>query len=232
MATKRTNMAPSPPLPDLYVSFVHPPVCDAARRAKIVNNDDFKLSLLDIVVNIKHEHVSTIQIVSIGPKTRYKMKFHIIGLILLATVLIYVECKHLFIGTNVHRPLVYHHDAQYGSKVFRKRIENIYYALPSSYINSGGNIKGILAYDKTYSDASANVTQGGIGYNYVNIRMKSSRGKDLHFNIYIYGILAYDLTYSGASANVTQGGVGYNFVNLRLKSDSGKNLNYDIYIYA
>lgn len=43
-----------------------------------------------------------------------------------------------------------------------------------------------MAYDLTHSGASANVTQGGLGYNYVNIRMKSDRGEKLHYDIYIY----------------------------------------------
>lgn len=36
------------------------------------------------------------------------------------------------------------------------------------------------------SEASTNVTGGGIGYEYVDLRMKSERGTGLHYDIYIY----------------------------------------------
>ncbi|CAG9790812.1 unnamed protein product [Diatraea saccharalis] len=104
----------------------------------------------------------------------------------LLVVVAVVECGHTFIGTNVQRPQVYHNMVRYDSLVFRKRIENLYYTLPALPANAGRAIQGILAYDLSNSDASANVTQGGIGYNYVNLRMKSSRGKSLKFDIYIY----------------------------------------------
>lgn len=48
------------------------------------------------------------------------------------------------------------------------------------------SFQGILAVDMSNSSASANVTQGGIGYNFVNIRMKSERGRGLKYDIYIY----------------------------------------------
>ncbi|KAJ0175259.1 hypothetical protein K1T71_009400 [Dendrolimus kikuchii] len=97
-----------------------------------------------------------------------------------------VECGHTFLGTNVQRHMIYHHDVQYSSKFLRKRVENLYFSLPAVPSNFGRSIQGILAYDLTHSEASANVTQGGLGYNYVNIRMKSDRGQELHYDIYIY----------------------------------------------
>ncbi|CAB3244096.1 unnamed protein product [Arctia plantaginis] len=97
-----------------------------------------------------------------------------------------VECHNTFIGTNVQRPLVYHHNVEYSSKVFRKRVENLYFMMPQIPANTGRAIQGILAYDLTHSEASANVTQGGLGYNFVNLRMKSDRGQKLKFDVYIY----------------------------------------------
>ncbi|CAH0587921.1 unnamed protein product [Chrysodeixis includens] len=113
------------------------------------------------------------------------MKLSVSILLVLAAVVI-VECSHTFMGTSVQRPLVYHHNAQYSSKVFRKRIENLYYAMPAVPSNFGRVIQGILAFDLTFSGASANVTQGGIGYNFVNLRMKSDRGAKTNFDVYIY----------------------------------------------
>ncbi|RVE54240.1 hypothetical protein evm_001067 [Chilo suppressalis] len=105
--------------------------------------------------------------------------------LLLAAVAV-VECGHTFVGTNVMRPQVYHSNVYYSSLVFRKRIENLYYVLPTLPANAGRVIQGVLAYDLSNSDATANITQGGIGYNYVNLRMKSSRGKSIKFDVYIY----------------------------------------------
>uniref|UniRef100_A0A2A4JML9 MBF2 n=1 Tax=Heliothis virescens TaxID=7102 RepID=A0A2A4JML9_HELVI len=106
--------------------------------------------------------------------------------LLLAAVVLAVECSHTFLGTNVLRPMVYHHNVQYSSKVFRKRVENMYFALPAVPSNAGRAIQGILAYDKTHTGASANVTQGGLGFNYVNLRLKSDRGEKIDYDVYIY----------------------------------------------
>lgn len=43
-----------------------------------------------------------------------------------------------------------------------------------------------MAYDNLHSKASATVTAGGVGFTYVNIRMKSERGKGLQYDIGIY----------------------------------------------
>ncbi|XP_075979642.1 uncharacterized protein LOC142978915 [Anticarsia gemmatalis] len=112
------------------------------------------------------------------------MKVFILGLVLAAVVI--VECGHTFMGTSVMRQEVYHKDARYPSKMFQKRIEYFNYTLPYSTSRYGSRIQGILAYDLTHSGASANVTAGGLGFNYVNIRMKSDRARELHYDIYIY----------------------------------------------
>lgn len=43
-----------------------------------------------------------------------------------------------------------------------------------------------MVYDLKNSEASANITQGGIGHNFLNIRMKSERGRGLKYDVYIY----------------------------------------------
>ncbi|XP_028169352.1 uncharacterized protein LOC114359258 [Ostrinia furnacalis] len=111
------------------------------------------------------------------------MKLFCISLLVLVAL---VECKHTFMGTNVLRPQLYHAIITHHALVFRKRVENLSYTIPNLAGNAGRTIQGILAWDLTNTDASANVTQGGIGYNYVNLRMKSSRGEDLKFEVFIY----------------------------------------------
>ncbi|XP_026727719.1 uncharacterized protein LOC113493886 [Trichoplusia ni] len=109
-----------------------------------------------------------------------------LAIFLVLAVVVIVECSHTFMGTSVQRAMVYHHDVQYSSKLFRKRVENLYYSMPAVPSNFGRVIQGILAFDLTFSGASANVTQGGIGYNFVNLRMKSDRGAKIHFDVYIF----------------------------------------------
>ncbi|CAB3244097.1 unnamed protein product [Arctia plantaginis] len=112
------------------------------------------------------------------------MKVYVL-LFLLAVVVI-VECGHTFLGTSVQRKLIYHKDVKYPSKLFQKRIENVNYTIPYASRQYSPSIQGILAYDLTTSGASANVTKGGLGYNFVNLRLKSDRAEELHFDIYIY----------------------------------------------
>ncbi|XP_045500921.1 uncharacterized protein LOC123698360 isoform X4 [Colias croceus] len=102
---------------------------------------------------------------------------------LLVAVLVYVECNHTFMGSNVFRPLLFHRTIHYGSHMFSKRVENFSFSTPSYH----QSIQGILAYDLTNSSASANVTQGGIGYTYVTLRMKSDRGREIKYDVFIYG---------------------------------------------
>lgn len=49
-------------------------------------------------------------------------------------------------------------------------------------------LQGIVARDGLGSDSQANIiiTSGGIGYPYVNMRMKSERGSGLNYHIEIY----------------------------------------------
>ncbi|KOB70201.1 Uncharacterized protein OBRU01_15707 [Operophtera brumata] len=83
---------------------------------------------------------------------------------LVATIVV-VQCNHLFLGTNVNRPMVHHQRVERSAKVFRK---------------------GILVIDSKGTEASANVTDGGVGFTHCNVRMKSERGRGLHYDIYIY----------------------------------------------
>ncbi|KAJ8714431.1 hypothetical protein PYW07_002656 [Mythimna separata] len=107
------------------------------------------------------------------------------SLVLLLVSVFFVNCDHTFMGTSVMRPLLYHGEAKFPSRVFQKRIEFFNYTVPAvpGYTRT---IQGILAYDKTHSGASVNVTRGGLGYNFVNLRMKSDRAKELDYEFYIY----------------------------------------------
>ncbi|XP_022129275.2 uncharacterized protein LOC111003188 [Pieris rapae] len=103
-------------------------------------------------------------------------------------VFVFVECNHTFMGSNVFRPLLFHRNVRYTSNLWRKRVENFTYTIPStSYPYYRPTIQGILAYDLTNSSATANVTQGGIGFQFVTLRMKSDKNREINYDIYIYG---------------------------------------------
>ncbi|CAH2243544.1 uncharacterized protein LOC120632808 [Pararge aegeria] len=112
------------------------------------------------------------------------MKLYVFCAALVAAVVV-IECSHTFLGTNVQRQKVFHRNIKYGSYVFRKRVEYLNFTMPTKY-GYGRSIQGILAYDKVKSTASANVTAGGLGFNYVTLRMKSERGRDISYDVYIY----------------------------------------------
>ncbi|CAH2049539.1 unnamed protein product, partial [Iphiclides podalirius] len=112
------------------------------------------------------------------------MRYFTVGLLIAAVVI--VECSHTFIGTSVQRQLVLQRTVQEKPKTFQKTITTANITIPYSRLRNGF-IEGILAYDVTNSGASANVTAGGVGFSFVNLRMKSDRGKKLHYEVYIYG---------------------------------------------
>ncbi|XP_034833671.1 uncharacterized protein [Maniola hyperantus] len=111
------------------------------------------------------------------------MRLYLFLAALVAAVVI-TECKHTFMGTNVHKRNVFHMCVNYGSYTFQKRVEQLKFTMPSHFY--GRSIQGILAYDKTKSGATANVTHGGLGFNYVTLRMKSERGREIIYDVYIY----------------------------------------------
>ncbi|XP_045776124.1 uncharacterized protein LOC123874667 [Maniola jurtina] len=103
---------------------------------------------------------------------------------MLVLAAIVVECSHTFMGTNVHRLLVFHREVKYSGNTFTKRIEYLNYTIPATF-GYARTIQGILAYDLNNS-SSANVTAGGLGYPFVSLRMKSERRKDIRYDVYIY----------------------------------------------
>lgn len=47
-------------------------------------------------------------------------------------------------------------------------------------------LQGVAVIDNDFSHASANITEGGVGYHYVTVRMKSQRHHPLNFEVEIY----------------------------------------------
>ncbi|XP_045775440.1 uncharacterized protein LOC123874247 [Maniola jurtina] len=113
------------------------------------------------------------------------MRLYLFLAALVAAVVI-TECKHTFLGTNVQRQEVFHENKRYFSRFFEKRVEDLRFRMPYSFY--GRAIQGILAYDKNtfISHATVNVTEGGLGFNYVTLRMASDSGHDINYDIFIY----------------------------------------------
>ncbi|XP_023943157.1 uncharacterized protein LOC112049501 [Bicyclus anynana] len=112
------------------------------------------------------------------------MKLYVFIAVLVAAVVI-TDCSHTFLGTNVLRQQIFHRNVKYSSYLFQKRVEYLNFTVPNRFGYSS-SIQGILAYDKLDSSASANVTAGGLGFNYLSLRMKSERGRGLSYDVYIF----------------------------------------------
>ncbi|KAG6441231.1 uncharacterized protein LOC119190015 [Manduca sexta] len=91
------------------------------------------------------------------------------------------ECKDMIIGDTVHRKMVFHQRVKDFAIPFKKRIKTLSYSDPEKRM-----IKGVAAIDNDFSHASANITEGGVGYSYVTVRMKSQRHHPLNFEVEIY----------------------------------------------
>ncbi|KAJ2938394.1 hypothetical protein O0L34_g13319 [Tuta absoluta] len=104
----------------------------------------------------------------------------ILALVVLAACL--VTADHLVIGNVANRvQLAKHELVEYNAFPFMKRVKMYFYSGPDYK-----KIQGIQALDTLHSKASINITAGGIGHSFVNMRMKSERGRGLSYDIGIY----------------------------------------------
>ncbi|XP_023933973.1 uncharacterized protein LOC112042973 [Bicyclus anynana] len=87
----------------------------------------------------------------------------------------------MIIGDTVHRKMVFHQRVKDFAIPFKKRIKTLSYSDPEKRI-----IKGVAAIDNDFSHATANITEGGVGYSHVTVRMKSQRHHPLNFEVEIY----------------------------------------------
>ncbi|XP_021189538.2 uncharacterized protein LOC110375654 [Helicoverpa armigera] len=109
------------------------------------------------------------------------MRFVLSLLILSCLLCVFVLCSDMIIGDTVHRKMVFHQRVKDFAIPFKKRIQTLTYTDPEKR-----TIKGVAAIDNDFSHASANITDGGVGYSYVTVRMKSQRHHPLNFEVEIY----------------------------------------------
>ncbi|XP_069357567.1 uncharacterized protein [Maniola hyperantus] len=102
-------------------------------------------------------------------------------LFLLLASLLLAKCEHLILGDADKKQLIYHTKAEYAAVPFIKRVKEVFFSSPDQRI-----ISAIMAYDNLHTSATATVTAGGIGYSYVNLKLKSQRGEGLEYDIGIY----------------------------------------------
>nr|XP_034838460.1 uncharacterized protein LOC117994619 [Maniola hyperantus] len=105
---------------------------------------------------------------------------------LLFTVVFLALCsvrgEHLVVGDIGPRAVLAKEEtAEYNPFPFMKRVKTYFYSDPRNR-----RIVGIQAIDMLHSKASVNITAGGLGQSFVNLRMKSERGSGLQYSIGIY----------------------------------------------
>ncbi|XP_059058594.1 probable salivary secreted peptide [Achroia grisella] len=92
-----------------------------------------------------------------------------------------ILCYDMIVGDTVHKKMVFHQRIKDFAIPFKKRIKSLTYNDPEKR-----TIKGIATIDNDFSHASANITDGGVGFSYVTVRMKSQRHHPLNFEVEIY----------------------------------------------
>ncbi|XP_023948831.2 uncharacterized protein LOC112053598 [Bicyclus anynana] len=109
------------------------------------------------------------------------MRLTILITVLLIT-LYNVKGDHLVLGNiGVRTSLAHEKIVTYNPFPFLKRVKTYFYSDPRNR-----PIVGIQVIDMLHSKASVNITAGGLGQPFVNLRMKSERGSGLNYSIGIY----------------------------------------------
>nr|XP_026488767.1 uncharacterized protein LOC113395382 [Vanessa tameamea] len=107
----------------------------------------------------------------------------VILIITIISTLLWCACGSNFLVGNVaNRVDLRHHElVQYNAIPFIKRVKYFFYTDPQNKV-----IEGIQALDNLHSKSSINITAGGVGSTFVNLRLKSERGGALDYDIGIY----------------------------------------------
>ncbi|GBP72424.1 hypothetical protein EVAR_7083_1 [Eumeta japonica] len=110
------------------------------------------------------------------------MTTHLWLLTCIAVVASYDE----YAGTNTGKVLIHYGNVHSRAIPFRRSVTTFSYAIPDLPVTFGRTIQGIEVLDLTYSAATARIVQGGLGYNYVDLRLVSDYGLPLNYDVYIY----------------------------------------------
>lgn len=91
------------------------------------------------------------------------------------------SCFDMIVGDTIHRKMVFHQRVKTFAIPFKKRISWLTYRDPDKR-----PIKGIAVLDNDFSHASANITDGGVGFDHVTVRMKSQRSHPINYEVEVY----------------------------------------------
>lgn len=107
-------------------------------------------------------------------------------ILVLCAVTTFVHCKSVVVGQTYDHSgtvrKVYEKGAEASALPFIKREEEIYFEYPLG----DQKIKGIAIKDLLNSNAEPSINRGGLGLNFVNIKLKSERGSGYNYLIEIY----------------------------------------------
>ncbi|KAL4710343.1 hypothetical protein ACJJTC_003740 [Scirpophaga incertulas] len=107
------------------------------------------------------------------------MKAHI-PLFLLALICC-VKATHFVVGNPALGEFDHGENVRYNAIPFIKRVKYYFYSQPQNR-----KIVAIQALDNLHTQSSVNVTAGGVGHSFVNLRLKSDRGAGMDYSIGIY----------------------------------------------
>ncbi|CAG9784791.1 unnamed protein product [Diatraea saccharalis] len=94
-----------------------------------------------------------------------------------------VSTYDLQAGSSINGTLVYVESVNLSSIPLKVRTKNVFYNDNSTIPRA---IKGISAIDMKRSKAKATITSGGVGSTFVNIKLKSSRGDGLTYQVQVF----------------------------------------------
>ncbi|XP_037302399.1 uncharacterized protein LOC115456455 isoform X2 [Manduca sexta] len=105
-----------------------------------------------------------------------------LSLLLVVTGISLAYSYHMVIGNVNNRVRLYNETVvEYNAIPFMKRVKYYFVALPGNE-----KIQGIQALDNLKSTSSINITAGGVGHSFANLRLKSERGRGINYNIGVY----------------------------------------------
>ncbi|GBP72436.1 hypothetical protein EVAR_7095_1 [Eumeta japonica] len=118
------------------------------------------------------------------------------------TYAVAVAGNHTFIGTSIGKMLIDRIEVDLHPIPFKRSVKNHYVALSPAQLSHGKLIQGIVAYDMTgfNSGAVAKVTQGGLYDTYMNLQMKSDRGKKLHYQVSVLHYQTLNINHGHSSS--------------------------------
>ncbi|KAJ8731703.1 hypothetical protein PYW08_014433 [Mythimna loreyi] len=103
------------------------------------------------------------------------------------TFLVCVLCVALYnahdfqLGATTNATLGYQETVKLSSVPLTQRIKNVFYNSNNTKI-----IRGIVATDLQKTKAEPSITAGGIGFSFVNVRLKGEKGKALYYLVQVF----------------------------------------------